>query len=154
MRIASMPLRRQALDQRRLQSPGWTACRRSRPQPSSPPLRATMMPKQRPMANASASDSVRPTVPRMSYSRSVVGSNRWRTSSSDRLARDSGHDEVGRIDIVLQEGAHRIRQIGALQRVGDLRLQEADLVAAVESLALVAQAMERLLDRSASPCRR
>ncbi len=44
-----------------------------------------------------------------------------------------------------QEAAHRFRKVGALQRVGDLRLQEADLVTAVEPLTFVAQPMERLL---------
>src|SRR5262249_36544646 len=90
-----------------------------------------MVPRQRPIANASASDSVRPTVPRMSYSRSVVGSNRWVNVISAQL------------HVMFQEATHRIGQIGALQRVGDLRRQEADLIAAIEPLAFVAQPMEQ-----------
>ena len=36
------------------------------------------------------------------------------------------------VHVMLQEAAHRIGEIRALQGVGDLRLQKADLVAAVE----------------------
>src|ERR1700722_13511095 len=92
-------------------------------------------PKQRPMANASAGPSVWPTMPRMSYSRSEVGSKSCRNAMVS----------PARSVIVWQEGAHRGREIGPLQREGDLRFQKADFIAAIETPALIAQAMERLL---------
>src|SRR5262249_4298405 len=64
-------------------SPSWQAAassgelsRPSKPRATRlPPLRFTSVPKVRPMARASAGWMVRPTMPRMSYSRSTVGSN-------------------------------------------------------------------------------
>src|SRR6185437_2317778 len=99
-----------------------------------PPARATTVPKQRPMAKASSAFNVRPTMPRMSYSRSDVGSNEWVKAIGQLTPSHVG----------LQEGAHGIGQIGALQGEGDLSFQEAYLVAAVKSPPLVAEAMERL----------
>ena len=44
---------------------------------------------------------------------------------------------------MLEEAAHGRPEVGAFQRERELRLQEPDLVAAVETIALVAQPMER-----------
>src|SRR4028119_1746979 len=46
--------------------------------------------------------------------------------------------------VALEELAHRRRHIRPLQREGDLRFQEAGLVAAVEAAALVTEAVEGL----------
>ena len=73
-----------------------------------------------------------PTMPRMSYSRRLVGSKLWR-----KLLKPGGSP------VVLQEAAHAVGEIGPGQGEGQLRLEIAELVAAVEPRALVAQAVER-----------
>src|SRR5260370_38134393 len=103
------------------------------------------------MANASALCSVFPTMPRISYSRSMVGSKWWEKAISvyapDKrtrlLSRRGGHRQIG--EVLVQEGAHLLRHVGPAQGEGDLRLQEADLYAAVEAAPLVAQSVNRHL---------
>src|SRR5580704_13235454 len=99
-----------------------------------PPARATMEPKQRPMANASAVDKVRPTIPRMSYSRSEVGSK----SCLNVMV-------SARSVIVFQEAAHRVGEVWPFQCERDLRFQVSHLVAAIETFAFIAQTVERLI---------
>src|SRR5580658_9180581 len=99
-----------------------------------PPARATMEPKQRPMAHASAVDKVRPTMPRMSYSRSEVGSK----SCLNVMV-------AARSMIMFQEAAHRVRELRPFQGEGDLRFQISHFVAAIETFAFVAQTVERLI---------
>src|ERR1700727_477055 len=91
-------------------------------------------PKQRPMANASAGPSVRPTMPRMSYSRSEVGS---------KSCRNAMFPPAWSV-IIGQKAPHRVGHVGPLQRERDLRFQIADFVAAIETFTLIAQTVERL----------
>src|SRR5665647_3138417 len=99
------------------------------------------------MANASASCRVLPTMPRMSYSRSVVGSKScWNAMSHSLFGSwSSGRSVEQLLAVAAQELLHRRPHVRPLQRKGDLRLQEADLVAALEPPPLVAQPMERHL---------
>src|SRR3984957_18418214 len=72
-------------------------------------------------------------MPRMSYSRSVVGWKVWVQLISAEL------------HVVAEETTYRIGEVGALQGVRDLGFQEAGLVTTVEAFAFVAQAVEGLL---------
>src|SRR4051794_83275 len=90
-----------------------------------------MLPNTRPIAKASAGCSVRPTTPRMSYSRRLVGSK----SCLNAI--------LGRSGVFLEERFHVRFQVRPLQGERDLGLEEADLVAAVEALPLIPQAVER-----------
>src|SRR5579859_1828778 len=69
----------------------------------------------------------------MSYSRSVVGWKVWVQLISAEL------------HVVAEETTHGLSKIGTLQGIGDLGFQEACLIAAVEALAFVAQAVEGLV---------
>src|SRR5690348_13590148 len=98
-----------------------------------PPRSARMLAKARPMARASASPSVLPTTPRISYSRRIVGSKRWPSGMSAPSA------------VLVDEPAQLGRQFGARHGIGQIRLQPAELVAAIEAAAGEAQAEERPL---------
>src|SRR3954467_4766855 len=83
IRTASQPLLRSPSTSR-ASGPGELS-RPSRPTATRrPPARRTKVPKVRPTASASASPSVSPTTPRMSYSRSDVGLKRWLIAYSGR----------------------------------------------------------------------
>src|SRR5262249_34493867 len=73
------------------------------------------------------------TVPRMSYSRRVVGWKVWVQLISAEL------------HVVAEETTHGVGKIGTFQSIGNLSLQEPGLIAAVEALAFVAQAVEGLV---------
>src|ERR1051326_2658815 len=98
-----------------------------------PPARTTIEPKQRPIAKASAADSVRPTMPRISYSRSEVGSKSCLNAM--RLPRSV---------VMFQERAHGFTQIGAFQGEGDLGFQVSDFITAIEPFSFIAQSVKRL----------
>src|ERR1700679_885693 len=88
------------------------------------------------MAKASAGCRVRPTMPRMSYSRRTVGSKWWENAIGQVTLRS---------DVILQEGSHRFGHIRPLQGERDLGLQKSYLVAAVKATAFVTQTVKRLL---------
>src|SRR5579859_2737098 len=94
------------------------------------------------MARASSALRVSPTMPRMSYSRRIVGSNLWLIGST--LLRSGGLgrwiDSGQRCDHAPELG----RDVRTGETEGDVRFEEADLVAAIIALALEAQAVERL----------
>src|SRR5215469_11146260 len=101
-----------------------------------PPLSPTTAAKLRPIARASASCSVWPTTPRMSYSRRMVGSKTW--PSAIRVT-----DSASRI--LLDEVLDRRAQLRPHQGKREIGLEEADLVAAVETPTGEPEAVERLL---------
>src|SRR5579883_2368621 len=101
-----------------------------------PSFSATIEPKLRPMACASASCSVWPTTPRMSYSRKIVGSKTWPSAVriTDRTSR-----------VVLDDLFDRRAQLRPHQGESEIGFEEAYLVAAIEPPAGEPQAVKGLL---------
>src|SRR5277367_2958586 len=73
----------------------------------------------------------------MSYSRRIVGSNRWPGPA------ESSRTVISRRSAILrQDGSNIGRHVGPIEREGDVRLQESHFVAAVEPLSLEAEPHE------------
>src|SRR6185437_4092653 len=106
-----------------------------------PPASDTICAKARPIAWASAAVSVSPTTPRMSYSRRMVGFSRWPPAA----AASSMSVSLIRSAVIVEDLANRRAHVGARQCEGNIGLKEADLVAAVEALAVEAQPVKRLV---------
>src|SRR5690242_5478413 len=103
-----------------------------------PPASSTTAAKARPRARALAGDKVSPTMPRTSYSRKIVGLKAWARAPSCMGLLPS-------LAIFIEYAARDLGHVRPLQREGDIRLQEAGLVAAIEATAVEAEAMEGLV---------
>src|SRR5579862_9900268 len=96
-----------------------------------PPASASVAAKARPSATASAAKREVPTIPRMSYSRRIVGSKRC------AIAR-------GLLAVGLEDLAQTRPELRVLEAERDIGFEKAEFVAAIEAASCRAQSKEFL----------